>query len=39
MPSVLAKPIWITKTNYNRLFTDGFLKKSDVCIGSYKQYC
>ena len=21
------------------LFTDGFLKKSDVCIGTYKQYC
>jgi D-xylose transport system substrate-binding protein len=39
VPSVLAKPIWVTKANYTRLFTDGFLKKSDVCIGTYKQYC
>ncbi len=26
--------IWITKANYKRLFTDGFLKKNDVCIGA-----
>ena len=31
--------VWITKANYKRLFTDGFLKKSQVCIGAYKQYC
>ncbi len=31
--------IWITKANYTRLFTDGFLKKSEVCVGQYKQYC
>jgi D-xylose transport system substrate-binding protein len=31
--------VWITKANYTRLFTDGFLKKSEVCIGTYKQYC
>jgi D-xylose transport system substrate-binding protein len=30
---------WITKSNYTELFTQGFLKKSDVCIGDYKQYC
>jgi D-xylose transport system substrate-binding protein len=36
----LALPVtWITKANYKRLFTDKFLKKSDVCIGTYKQYC
>jgi D-xylose transport system substrate-binding protein len=39
VPSVLAKPIWVTKANYTRLFTDGFLKKSEVCTGTYKQYC
>jgi len=39
VPSVLATPIWITKANYTRLFTDGYLKKSDVCVGSYAQYC
>src|SRR5579862_1512496 len=30
---------WITKSNYTQLFTQGFLKKSEVCIGVYKQYC
>ena len=30
---------WITKTNYTQLFTQGFLKKSEVCVGDYKQYC
>ena len=29
----------ITKANYTRLFTDKFLKRSDVCSGEYKQYC
>jgi D-xylose transport system substrate-binding protein len=31
--------VWITKANYKRLFTDGFLKKSQVCVGDYAQYC
>jgi len=36
----LALPVhWITKANYTMLFTDGFLKKSEVCVGQYKQYC
>src|SRR6478736_1496535 len=39
VPSYLATPIWITKSNINRLYADGQLKKSEVCIGSYKQYC
>ncbi len=30
---------WITKKNYTQLFTQGFLKKSQVCVGQYKQYC
>jgi D-xylose transport system substrate-binding protein len=30
---------WITKKNYTQLFTQGFLKKSEVCVGDYKQYC
>jgi D-xylose transport system substrate-binding protein len=30
---------WITKKNYTELFTQGFLKKNEVCIGDYKQYC
>ena len=39
VPSVLAKPIWITKANYQPAVHGRHLKKSDVCIGTYKQYC
>ena len=39
VPSVLATPTWITKANINLLYKDGQLKKSEVCVGSYKQYC
>ena len=39
VPSFLATPIWITKKNINLLYADGQLKKSEVCTGSYKQYC
>ena len=35
----LIKPQSITKANYKLLFTSGFLKKSDVCNGTYAQYC
>jgi D-xylose transport system substrate-binding protein len=38
-PTLALPVVWITKSNYKRLFTDHFLKKSDVCIGTYKQYC
>jgi D-xylose transport system substrate-binding protein len=37
--SVLLKPVWITKANYKLLFTDGFLKKRQVCNGVYAKYC
>jgi D-xylose transport system substrate-binding protein len=30
---------WITKANYTQLFKQGFLKKNEVCIGDYAQYC
>jgi D-xylose transport system substrate-binding protein len=39
VPSILLKPVWVTKRNYTLLFTDGFLKKSQVCVGQYKKYC
>jgi D-xylose transport system substrate-binding protein len=39
VPSILLKPVWITKKNYTLLFTDGFLKKSQVCVGQYAKYC
>ena len=36
----LALPVTlITKKNINRLYTDKFIKKSDVCVGEFKQYC
>jgi D-xylose transport system substrate-binding protein len=38
-PTLALPVIWITKANYTRLFTDKFLKKSDVCVGTFKQYC
>ncbi len=38
-PTFALPVVWITKANYTRLFTDKFLKKSDVCIGVYKKYC
>ena len=38
-PTVALPVVWITKANYKRLFTDKFLKKSDVCIGTYAKYC
>jgi D-xylose transport system substrate-binding protein len=39
MPALLIKPVSITKSNYKLLFTQGFLKKSDVCNGAYAKYC
>jgi D-xylose transport system substrate-binding protein len=37
--SILLTPVWVTKKNYKLLFTEGFLKKSQVCNGIYKKYC
>ena len=39
VPSILLKPIWLTKSNYQLVFKDGFLKKSQVCTGEYAKYC
>jgi D-xylose transport system substrate-binding protein len=38
-PAYLIAPQSITKANYKLLFTSGFLKKGDVCNGTYAQYC
>jgi D-xylose transport system substrate-binding protein len=37
--SILLTPVWITKANYKLLFTEGFLKRSQVCNGIYAKYC
>jgi D-xylose transport system substrate-binding protein len=38
-PTLALPVVWITKANYKRLFTDKFLKRSEVCIGQYAKYC
>jgi D-xylose transport system substrate-binding protein len=38
-PTVLLPVSTITKANYTRLFRDKFLKKSDVCVGEFAQFC
>jgi D-xylose transport system substrate-binding protein len=37
--SILLTPVWVTKTNWKVLLTEGFLKKSQICNGEYAQYC
>ncbi|HET9323429.1 MAG TPA: substrate-binding domain-containing protein [Gaiellaceae bacterium] len=39
VPSYFLTPVTITKKNYTLLFKDGFLKRSQVCVGKYKKYC
>ena len=39
VPTVALPITWITKSNVNILYKDKFIKKSDVCVGEYKQYC
>jgi D-xylose transport system substrate-binding protein len=38
-PLIRIPIVSITKANYTRLFKDKFLKKSDVCVGEFAQYC
>ncbi len=38
-PSVLLTPVWVTKANHKIVFKEGFLKKSQVCVGKFAQYC
>jgi D-xylose transport system substrate-binding protein len=38
-PTVALPVTWITKANVNILYKDKFIKKSDVCVGEFKQYC
>ncbi len=39
VPSILETPQTINKANYQILFTDKFLKKSEVCVGAYAKDC
>jgi D-xylose transport system substrate-binding protein len=38
-PAYLIPPQSITKANWKLLVAGGFLKKSDICNGTYAQYC
>jgi D-xylose transport system substrate-binding protein len=39
-PSVLLTPVAVTKANINdTVIKDGFLKKSDICVGKFAQFC
>jgi D-xylose transport system substrate-binding protein len=38
-PSILLTPVWITKANYKLLFSDGFVKRAQVCVGAYVKFC
>jgi D-xylose transport system substrate-binding protein len=38
-PTFVIPVISITKANYKRLFTDKFLKRSQVCSGQYRKFC
>src|SRR5437870_3588170 len=37
--SILLTPVWVTKANYKLLFKEGFLKRGQVCNGTYAKYC
>ncbi|HEY3183998.1 MAG TPA: substrate-binding domain-containing protein [Gaiellaceae bacterium] len=39
LPAYIIPPQSITKSNYKILFTANYLKKSKVCIGTFKKYC
>jgi D-xylose transport system substrate-binding protein len=39
VPAYIFKPVAITKANYKSLFTSGYLKKKDVCVGAYAKFC
>ena len=39
VPSVLEPPQTVNKANYQILFQQKFLKKSDVCVGAFKAFC
>jgi D-xylose transport system substrate-binding protein len=39
-PSVLLQPVSVTKANIkDTVIKDGFLKRSDICIGKFAQFC
>jgi D-xylose transport system substrate-binding protein len=39
LPAYIIPPQSITKANYKILFTANYLKRSKVCVGSFKKFC
>ncbi len=39
LPAYIIPPQTINKSNYKILFTSGYLKRSKVCVGQYRQFC
>jgi D-xylose transport system substrate-binding protein len=38
-PAYIIAPVALYKSNWKQIITSGFLKKSEICVGTYKQYC
>jgi D-xylose transport system substrate-binding protein len=38
-PAYIIPPVALYKSNWKQIITSGFLKKSEICVGTYKQYC
>ncbi|MBA2461586.1 MAG: substrate-binding domain-containing protein [Actinobacteria bacterium] len=39
LPAFIIPPQSITKANYKTLFTAGYLKRGNVCVGEFKKFC
>ncbi len=39
LAAFIIPPTAITKANWSILLKSGYLKKADICVGEYKQYC
>jgi len=38
-PAFIIAPVALYKSNWTKIYTSGFLKKSEICTGSFKKYC
>jgi D-xylose transport system substrate-binding protein len=38
-PAYIIAPVALYKSNWRQIYTSGFLKKSDICLGKFKKFC
>jgi D-xylose transport system substrate-binding protein len=38
-PAYIIPPVALYKSNWKQIYTSGFLKKSDICVGEFKKFC